>query len=175
VIHDLQSDVRGVEWIETSDAKYVAASCGDRTVGMLKVVVVDGQYQLRLHWRTTKGGLYVDGAIIQDVQGLSRLNKELLKQRGSVGEPADHFRDAAKTLTSIASVVSKLKATPRGNGGNPVESAIGPIGLETRVEQTSDPEVQGFAVSFMQTLKDRRDEVREILGWTSQQNDAISS
>ncbi|KAI8348224.1 WD40-repeat-containing domain protein [Mortierella sp. GBAus27b] len=176
VIQVFQSPVYGVEWIEMSDANYVAASCANGAVGMWNVVIVDGQYRLRLHWTTTKGKLYVDGAIVQGVQGLSRLNKELLKQRGSVGEPVDHLRDTTKKLTSRASVVSKLKAASSANEGNPVEPVIGSIGPETRVEQTNDPEVlEEFSVAFMQTLKDKREEVREILGWTSQQHNAISS
>ncbi|KAI8348235.1 WD40-repeat-containing domain protein [Mortierella sp. GBAus27b] len=157
----------GVEWIETSDANYVAAGCDDGTVGMLKVVVVDGQYQLRLHWRTTRGELYVDGTIVQGVQGLSRLNKELLKQRGSVGEPADHFRDATKKLTGIASAVSKLKATPSGNREISALLANDLIDHpELQVNQAVEPEaqeIQDESAALIQTLRDTREDFRVIL------------
>jgi hypothetical protein len=200
VIQVFQSSVRGVEWIETSDAKYVGASCADGTVGMWKVVVVDGQYELRLHWTTTKGELYVDGAIVQDVQGLSRLNKELLKQRGSVGEPADYFRDATKKLTSIASVVSKLKAPsandsmedpePQVEKANNPEIQEGQEVQETReiqevqeVQEVKEvqeiQEVQDVSVAVIQTLRDSRGGLRLILGLdlpsVGPQNDTSSS
>ncbi|KAI8348228.1 WD40-repeat-containing domain protein [Mortierella sp. GBAus27b] len=165
VTQAFQSSVGGVEWIETSDAKYVAAYCEDGTVGILKVVVVDGQYQSRLCWRTTKGELSVNAAIIQDVKGLSRLNKELLKQRGSVGEPVHRFRDATKKLTSIASVVSKLKATPSRNEDSPASSVNGSVGhIEPIVEQGIDPGVEkALSAAFIQALKERREELRGIL------------
>ena len=64
---------------------------------------------MRLCWSVTNGLLTVTDASIQDVRGLSRLNKELLKQRGAVGEPQDLLHETSKKIGIMASVVSELK------------------------------------------------------------------
>jgi len=57
----------------------------------------------------TNGMLTVTDASIEDVQGLSGLNKELLRQRGAIGEPENLLHGASKKIAVMASVVSKLK------------------------------------------------------------------
>jgi hypothetical protein len=49
------------------------------------------------------------GASIQDVEGLSPLNAQLLKQRDVVGDPVHALRAASKKVVSMVSVVSKFK------------------------------------------------------------------
>ncbi|KAF9344573.1 hypothetical protein BGX34_005518, partial [Mortierella sp. NVP85] len=63
-----------------------------------------------------------------DAHGLSQLNKQLLMQRGAVGEPAHRLREASKKVATMASVVSKLKSpsdraedTPAATTGLSVE------------------------------------------------------
>ncbi|KAF9347274.1 hypothetical protein BGX34_003278, partial [Mortierella sp. NVP85] len=63
---------------------------------------------------TTKGSLTVTGALIQDVRGLSPPNKQLLKQRGTEGEPANLFRETNKKLITMASVVSRMRQPSDG-------------------------------------------------------------
>jgi hypothetical protein len=53
----------------------------------------------------------VEDATIQNVQGLSQLNRQLLLQRGAVGEPIHRLRDASKKVATMTSVVSQLKTT----------------------------------------------------------------
>lgn len=62
-VQDFQSRVSRVQWVETSDANYVAAGCTDGSLGLWKVVVDGDQYELRLWWRTTMGELTVESAI----------------------------------------------------------------------------------------------------------------
>ena len=45
---------------------------------------------------------------MQDVRGLTSLNKQLLKQRGIKGEPANQFHEASKTLITMASVADEV-------------------------------------------------------------------
>jgi len=110
VIQGFQSNVKDIEWIETSSADYLATGCFDGMIGMWKVENHESRCDVSLHWSTMRGALNVVNASIQDVQGLSQLNKQLLLQRGAVGEPIHLLRDASKKLSSMASVVSKLKA-----------------------------------------------------------------
>jgi hypothetical protein len=51
----------------------------------------------------------VTGASIQDVRGLGSHNKQLLRQRGAVGEPENQFREASKKVIAMVSVVSQMR------------------------------------------------------------------
>jgi hypothetical protein len=98
-----------IAWIETSGASCLVAGCFDGSMGMWQVRTDDDHCSARLRWRATTGELVVKDATIQDVQGLDRLDRQLLEQRGAVGEPVHRLRDASKKLATMASVVSKLK------------------------------------------------------------------
>ena len=109
-IQGFQGDVEDIEWIEVSDNNYVATGCWDGTVGMWKVESYEDHCHVYLQWMATNGGLNVRGTAIQDAQGLSHLNKQLLKQRGAVGEPTHRLREASEKVAVMASVISKLKS-----------------------------------------------------------------
>ncbi|KAG0233893.1 hypothetical protein BGX31_004754 [Mortierella sp. GBA43] len=79
--------VYDVDWMETSDGHYLVAGGFGGLLKSWKVISNGDQFQLRLHSRTLRGELAVEGAIIQDALGLSQHNKELLKQRRAVGTP----------------------------------------------------------------------------------------
>jgi hypothetical protein len=73
--------------ITESDCLYLVAGCKDGSVGKWQVrrrSTDKESCQVRLCWRTTRGELYMEGAIVQDVQGLSKENARLLEQRGAV-------------------------------------------------------------------------------------------
>jgi WD40 repeat protein len=108
-----------IAWI---DAKHLVGGHGDGSVKMWKVVMEDKKYCVRLHWRSTTGHFTVEGACVQDAQGLSHLNKQLLKQRGAVGEPADLLREAGKKVMNMVSVVNKLKISPVNQALDPSPS-----------------------------------------------------
>jgi hypothetical protein len=72
-------------------------------------VVEDGdECHVRLRWRPVNGELVLEDTLIQDVHGLSQLNRQLLKQRGAAGDPFG-LREASKKVASMVSVISTLK------------------------------------------------------------------
>jgi hypothetical protein len=70
-----------------------------------QVIEEEGPYGMRLYWAAKNSTLTMTGTCIQDARGLTPLSKQLLKQRGAVGEPEQE----ASKLIPLASVVSKLK------------------------------------------------------------------
>jgi hypothetical protein len=86
-------------------------------------VVEDGsECSVRMCWRTVNGGLVLMGTMIRDVHGLSQLNKQLLMQRGAVGEPFG-LHEVGKKVASMVSAVSALNLTPSGIVPGAVSSA----------------------------------------------------
>jgi len=97
-----------------SDVDSFMAGDGGGSVRRWDVVKEGGQHRVRMRWRSTNGQLSLEGACVQDVQGLNDLNKRLLKQRGATGEPSLRLREASKKVTTMVSVVSKLKSSSSG-------------------------------------------------------------
>ncbi|KAF8978389.1 hypothetical protein BGZ46_006506 [Entomortierella lignicola] len=71
----------------------------------------DDEYSAILRWSSSQDILSVSKTSIQDVHGLSQVNKTLLLQRGAEGTPVStlNLRDAGKKIISLSSGVSKLK------------------------------------------------------------------
>ncbi|KAK3828964.1 MAG: WD40-repeat-containing domain protein [Benniella sp.] len=109
VIQGFQDRVRDIVWIEASSVNYLITGCSDGTVGRWKVEMNEDPCPVTLQWSTMTGALNVNDASIQDVRGLSQLNRQLLAQRGAAGEPVHHLREASKKLVTMASAVSKLQ------------------------------------------------------------------
>ncbi|KAK3821774.1 MAG: hypothetical protein J3Q66DRAFT_438547 [Benniella sp.] len=109
VIQNFQGGVLGVAWTPSPDANFLITGCNDGSVLKWQVIEGDGQCHVNLCWTVTSGSLAVTGASIQDVHGLTALSKQLLKQRGVVGEPGSLFREASKKLVAMTSVVSHMK------------------------------------------------------------------
>ncbi|KAG0213906.1 hypothetical protein BGX31_001184 [Mortierella sp. GBA43] len=115
-----------------------ASASYDKTVKMWRLIDDGDVCDARLHWNTRYTGLTVTDMNIQDVRGLSQLNKNLLKQRGAVGEPTHSAREAAKRLTSMASAISKMKSPiPNVGEESPAVGLISIQEIET-VEQEKD-------------------------------------
>jgi len=129
VIQDFSDCVKDTVWIETGDGPCIVTGCQDGSVWMWELMDDGDLYNVRLRWSSMNNGLAVTDAGIQDVQGLSQLNKQLLKQRGAIGEPVHRLRDASRRLTSMVSMVSKLKLPPQ----NKVEVVVSPT--DSRPEQ----------------------------------------
>ncbi|KAK3817618.1 MAG: WD40-repeat-containing domain protein [Benniella sp.] len=83
-IQDFQGSVYDIAWIESPAVNCLMAGSSDGVVRMWQVKADGDQYHVSLLWRTTKGELSVMDAAIHDVEGLSQLNRQLLKQRGAV-------------------------------------------------------------------------------------------
>jgi len=109
VIPSFQEAVFGVTWIPSTDANYLVTGCQDGSVLKWQVIEKEGQCHVKLCWGAIKGSLAVTGASIQNARGLTSLNKQLLKQRGVVGEPGHLFREASNRLIMMASVVSRAR------------------------------------------------------------------
>ena len=109
VVQNFQGHVYGVAWIPSTDAEYLVIGCRDGSVHKWQVIEEEGQCHVKLCWSATNGSLTVTGASIQNARGLTSLNKQLLKQRGVVGEPGHLFREASNRLITMASVVSRAR------------------------------------------------------------------
>jgi hypothetical protein len=102
-------------------------------------VIEDGdECHVRQRWRPVNGELVLTDTVIQDMHGLSHLNKQLLKQRGAVGEPFG-LREESKKVASMVSVVSALKQTASGVVQDSASSASPPVEqAEEREEEKND-------------------------------------
>jgi WD40 repeat protein len=138
VIQGFQDRVNYISWIEGPSVTYFATGCEDGVVGMWKVETNDDRCDVSLHWATMRGELNVQNTNIQDVQGLSQLNKHLLAQCGAVGEPIHRLRlrEAGKKLTTMASVVSKLGTPLDRTEGSALTTSV----LLKQLEQWSEQE-----------------------------------
>ncbi|KAK3823425.1 MAG: hypothetical protein J3Q66DRAFT_366571 [Benniella sp.] len=79
-------------------------------------------------WHRMVYGIWwrVLGTSIQGVLGLSSLNKQLLNQRGAVGEQEHLFSETGKKLSTMTSVVSTLKQSSVGTTADPSSLLEGP-------------------------------------------------
>ncbi|KAK3809436.1 MAG: hypothetical protein J3Q66DRAFT_405440 [Benniella sp.] len=109
MIEHFPDSVWCVAWSTSSDANYLLSGCYDGSMLKWQIIEDEGQCRVQLQWSASKGALTVTGSSIQDVHGLTTLNKQLLKQRGAIGEPENLLREASKKVILMASVVSKLK------------------------------------------------------------------
>jgi len=83
----------------------------DGCVRVWDVVGEGDQCRVHMRWRSRNGQLGVEDACVQDVKGLSHIDKRLLKQRGATDGPNYRLREASKKVMSMASVVSKIKSS----------------------------------------------------------------
>ncbi len=84
VIQDFQGGVTSIAWKTAPNGNYLVTGCQDKSVRLWQVMEETGQYQVRLCWSSTHAALALTDASIQEVNGLSQVNKQLLKQRGAV-------------------------------------------------------------------------------------------
>ncbi|KAK3813993.1 MAG: hypothetical protein J3Q66DRAFT_411466 [Benniella sp.] len=85
-----------VAWIHSKAAASFITGSGDGSVRVWKVIEEEGRYRICMQWRSVDGRLSVEGVRLQDVEGLSDLNKQLLKERGAEKEASDPM---CKTIT----------------------------------------------------------------------------
>ncbi|BBE09773.1 NB-ARC domain protein [Mycoavidus cysteinexigens] len=84
VIRNFKGSVKSVAWKATADDNYLVTGCEDRSVRQWKVERNGEQYKLVLCWSSTHEALIVTDTSIENVQGLSCINSQLLKQRGAI-------------------------------------------------------------------------------------------
>jgi WD40 repeat protein len=143
MIQDLRESVRCIAWAEVSGSHYLVVGCPDGVVLTWGAVFDEHHCHVALAWMTAKGVFDVVGATIQDAQGLNHVHRKLLKQRGALGEPIDRLAEANRKVATMASVVSKLKASSSTTIEGPSLSSIGSLGqleqLEQLLEKAKDP------------------------------------
>jgi len=87
VIRDFQNGVNSIVWMEASGVNHTVAGGADGVVGIWQLQLDEGRCDVSLMWKTTTGLLDVKDTAIQNVHGLSQSNRQLLSQRGALGEP----------------------------------------------------------------------------------------
>lgn len=166
VIQDFQAGVKDIGWIESSGVNYLVAGCADGVVGVWQVLIAEDRCDVFLKWKTLSGELELMDAIIQDAQGLTPLNRTLLKRRGAVGQPAHRLHGSGKKVTTMASVASKLKKTSENAAESPsytnstlimeleqtIEQAA--VSFEQRFQQTKDSLIQDVCCAASAMLQD---------------------
>jgi hypothetical protein len=100
-------------WTSPEADSFITADLAG-SVRAWEVAEEGNRYRIRMRWGLTNSQLVLEDTCVQDVQGLSDLNRRLLKQRGATGEPNFRLRDASKKVMSMVSVVSKLKSSTSG-------------------------------------------------------------
>ncbi|KAG0216951.1 hypothetical protein BGX31_000395 [Mortierella sp. GBA43] len=164
VLDSFQREVCVVDWVETLDANYLVAGGSNGEMIMWKVIIDGDQCRALVHRRTT-GELDLEGATIQGAQGLTTLNKRLLKQRKAVGEPEDRMFGAMEKVVKMVSVVSTLQSA----FGRTIEDAASNPGVtvdQNELQQTREsrrPEIRDAVAALVKALKGTNEE--DVATW----------
>ena len=108
VIRGFHEAVNSVAWRATYSGTYLATGCADHSVRVWQVIEEKDCYQVVLHWRSTPDRLTVSNTCIQDVQGLNRMDQQLLQQRGAV------LLEESESAPSFSEEDSAPKKDPMG-------------------------------------------------------------
>ncbi|KAG0202327.1 hypothetical protein BGX31_003621, partial [Mortierella sp. GBA43] len=132
---DFEAAIRGVSWRSTLDGTFLVTGVEGGSVLMWKVTEAEGgKCRVNVQWSAAKGKLILTGTQVQGVRGLNQLNKQLLKQRGAVGEPEYALATASKKVLAMASVFSKLKKVPKDTAPPEILSAVEATAASTATE-----------------------------------------
>ena len=131
-----QKSVNSLTWSAASGVNHLITGCD--SILKWEITNEEDQCCVRLLWGATKGALTMTGASIQNVRGLSSLNKQLLKQRGAIGEPENLLHEKSKKLITIASVVSNLKHSPSITVGDSSSASNVPTEQPEQAEQSGE-------------------------------------
>ncbi|KAF9359396.1 hypothetical protein BGX26_012404 [Mortierella sp. AD094] len=83
-ITGFSGDVVSIVWQDTFNGHYIVTGSRDKSVRRWRITKERDEYQVHLCWSSSNDGLVVAEATLKDVQGLSQVNWELLKQRGAL-------------------------------------------------------------------------------------------
>ncbi|KAF9275602.1 hypothetical protein BGZ68_010659 [Mortierella alpina] len=117
ILTEFERPISCIAWKESSSdgEDYLATGSVDKFVRAWQVMEdkedKEKAHSVRLQWRSSHASLDVTEVNIQNAQGLSRIDIELLTQRGVVGKPIPPMNicSASDKLISMASVVSQMK------------------------------------------------------------------
>jgi len=88
-------------WMHPDDNSFITGG-RDGSVKVWDVVGEGNQCCVRMRWRSANGQLTVEDACVQNVQGLSDLNKQLLDQRGAMGDLNLRLHEASKQVMGVS-------------------------------------------------------------------------
>jgi WD40 repeat protein len=108
VIRDIYGEVQGFTRGSSLGEVYVVTRLDTDEKNLWRIIDEADRCHLGSLWINASGQLEVTGATIQDVRGMSQLNKQLLKQRGAQGDPELLFPETSKKVVAVASALSKL-------------------------------------------------------------------
>lgn len=134
VIENIPEIVWSLCWRAAIDGNYIVTGSNDGSVLMWRVMGEEEQYRSSLKWGSSAGMLTVTGASIEGARGLTRINRQLLSQRGALGEAVPLLREASKTIVAMASVLSRLKQASHGVAGDSTQFATPPLEQLEEVE-----------------------------------------
>jgi len=104
VVEHFPDSIYCVAWSASPAGNYFVTACEDGSVHKWQVIEDKDQCRVQLQWRASNGALAVTGASIQGVRGLTRINKQLLKQRGAVGDHEHLLREASIKSTKLKEI-----------------------------------------------------------------------
>ncbi|KAG0220926.1 hypothetical protein BGX31_010380 [Mortierella sp. GBA43] len=107
-IHVFKPAARTFAWRTDSDLNHLVTGGYDGAVRMWQITKGADGYSVRMLWRSTFGKPSVKDACIQNVQGLSSLNRLLLQQHGAVEVPD---RRHVRLMVGLTSLVTFLCVT----------------------------------------------------------------
>ncbi|KAG0049189.1 hypothetical protein BGZ83_005992 [Gryganskiella cystojenkinii] len=87
VLHGFSGLVYSMAMMKSKDGYFLLTGCDDTSVRLWEVVEKDGKCIVSLKWTSGNTGLIVEGARMDEVKGLDRINWTLMRQRGSIGVP----------------------------------------------------------------------------------------
>ncbi|KAK3823347.1 MAG: hypothetical protein J3Q66DRAFT_437724 [Benniella sp.] len=169
VIRNMPSVINSVAWSTTFDASFLVTGSGDGSVLKWKVVREGASCIVYFDWSVTNGTLAVTGACIEGVRGLTGVNKQLLRQRGAIGEPLNLFHDSSKNSAEeaqdsfIGEALAKEEETQRLN-----------LVVQLIVEHDGEFEAQGIPDRLNSECKERCGKNRGREGGSSGSNRDIS-
>ncbi len=83
VVQAFYKEVISIVWKATPDGNYLVTGSADKSVRKWAVKQNSAGYKVKLCWSSGHDVLTVQGALLDGVQGLSEVNRALLKQRGA--------------------------------------------------------------------------------------------
>ncbi len=100
IIQGFNESVTSIDWKETDNSHYLVTG-SDESVRQWKLIKEGNQYKAVLCWASAENVLTLAGTIIEGTQDLSKINKQLLIQRGAMKNPL--------SLDKTAKIAPELK------------------------------------------------------------------
>ncbi|KAF9287690.1 hypothetical protein BGZ68_001409 [Mortierella alpina] len=142
VIGEYRGVIRSIACFSDDSGLYFATGCDDKSVIVWHATKDESGYHISLHWSSSHAALVTSGTNIQDAEGLSKINAQLLKQRCAIGDPKPKFREVVDTQQSVKSAVSKWKELSNQSHSDP-SSVISESTNPTTINRTPVVSVEG--------------------------------